>query len=64
MEGVAAPTAEDSLEREAQGGRGSLLVDIKCHPVHGRLPPCVPVLKLSLSLLLHSCPPINPSAAD
>ncbi len=30
MEGVAAPTSEGSLSREAQGGRVNMLVDIEC----------------------------------
>ena len=45
-------------------GRSDMVVDIECRPVHGRLPPCVPGLKLSLSPPLQHRLPINPNAAD
>jgi len=41
-----------------------MLVDIECRSLHSRLPPCVPVLKLSLYPLLQSGPPITVDAGD
>ena len=73
MESVAALTSRGFVgERSAGWGVrvsvgeacSDMLVDIYCRALHGRHPPCFPVLKLSLSPLLLSCPPINAVAAD
>ena len=64
MEGVAAPTSEDSLEREAQGGAKRYVSGHRMSLNAWSSPTLLPSAKAEFIPLLQSCLPINSNATD
>jgi hypothetical protein len=64
MEGVAAPTSEDSLAREAQGGARRYVSRHQMSPNAWSSPTLPPSPEVSVLLTSQFRPPINSNAAD